>query len=61
MTLREGADSSSASSSDAEGTDKYDAMAATKPHTGQDLSREKILCLQRYVSWLVCEVVLFCV
>ena len=61
MTLKEGSDSSVASSSDDEGTDKYDEMAATQPHTVQDLSREEIMCLQRYVSWLVCEVVLFCV
>ena len=61
MTLKEGSDSSVASSSDDEGADKYDEMAATQPHTVQDLSREEIMCLQRYVSWLVCEVVLFCV
>ena len=61
MTLKAGADSSGASSSDDEGADKYDEMAATQPHTVQDLSRKEIMCLKRYVSWLVCEVDLFCV
>ena len=47
LTLRDGADSSSASSSNDEGSDKDSEIEMTQHHTIQDLSGEEIICLQR--------------